>query len=110
MTTEAIGGAIPEMTIQWRLRMARELAGMEQTDLARATGIARSTISNYENGATERMKSLYLRQIALACGVDPEWLQTGQAGPSDGPGLTLLPHLDSNQKPFGYRSTHTLAA
>jgi len=22
----------------------------------------------------------------------------------------LLPHLDSNQKPFGYRSTHTLAA
>lgn len=75
------------MTIQWRLRMARELAGLDQSGLAQATGIARSTISNYESGATTHMKPLYLRQIAMACGVDATWLQTGAAGPTPPDGL-----------------------
>ncbi len=109
MSTDA-AGYIPSVTVGWRIRMAREHAGLDQRALAERTGIARNTISNYELGATTHVKSLYLRQIAMVTGVDARWLETGQAEPDNGPGLTLLPHLDSNQKPFGFPSAHVLAA
>ena len=82
MTTEPIGGAIPEITVHHRIRIAREFAGYDQGELAVLTGIARSTISNYESGATTHVKPLYLRQIAMVCGIDPNWLLTN--GSRDG--------------------------
>lgn len=84
MTIDAAGGQVPEITLGWRLRIARETAGMDQQQLHEATGIARNTISNYENGATNKVKPLYLRTMALALGVDPTWLETGQAPRGNG--------------------------
>jgi transcriptional regulator with XRE-family HTH domain len=77
MTTQTEQTTIPALTVGWRIRMAREFAGIDQTELAERTEIARSTISNYEKGATTHVKPLYLRQIALATGVDLEWLTNG---------------------------------
>jgi transcriptional regulator with XRE-family HTH domain len=91
--------------------MAREDAALDQGQLADLTGIGRNTISNYESGATTKLKSSYLRLIAMATGVDFAWLETGMPDPSDdtpGPG-TALPHVDSNHEPFDYGSGYWLA-
>lgn len=97
-------GVVPEIGIRHRIRIAREYADLEQAELAAATGIARSTISNLEKGSTSRIKPLYVSLIAAACGVDAGWLATGEAGSNvPGPGLRLLPQEDSNFQPFDYR-------
>ncbi len=77
MTTHAELPTVPVLTVGWRIRMAREFAGLDQAELAERTQIARNTISNYENGATTHVKPLYLRQIALVTGVDEAWLVHG---------------------------------
>jgi transcriptional regulator with XRE-family HTH domain len=72
---------VPVFTVYDRLRKAREHASLEQVDLAEAIGVSRSTVVNYENGRTseDRLKQLYLKQWAMACGVDLGWLLTGEA-------------------------------
>lgn len=84
MKTHAQQGQHPQVTIHHRIWIAREWAGMDQFALAKATGIGRNTISNYETGATTHMKPLYLSQIAEATGATIEWLLTGveDEGPS----------------------------
>lgn len=69
-------GRIPRWTVADRIRKARETMGMGQSDLAAATGISRSTISNYEASATTPRRP-QLVVIALATGVPVEWLQHG---------------------------------
>jgi len=57
-----------------RLRQARKHAGLNQTQLAKKTGLAQSTISSAErlgNGSTDN--AVY----AKACGVSAHWLETG---------------------------------
>ena len=61
-----------------RLRIAREYAGLEQSELAERAEIGRTTIVNYEQGY-RTPRRLYLRAIAEATGVDLHWLETGEA-------------------------------
>ena len=82
-----------------RIKIAREWRGMEQHDLAEATGISRSTVSNYESGATTRLKPLYLQQMALALGVPLVWLQTG-AIPGGGDGENQFYRLNGHADGF----------
>jgi len=111
MSTDASVGIVPTITTGHRIRIAREAAGMDQGQLADVTGISRSTISNYEKGATTHIKPLYVSLIASATGVDQGWLETGEAGSSpSGPGLRLLPQVDSNHQHFDYQSHYALAA
>lgn len=80
MSTDAVHGFIPEVTIADRLRIARESAGLEQIELAERTQISRSTIQNYENRNWDReRKVVFIKTIALALGVDATWLLTGAA-------------------------------
>lgn len=67
---------VPEWTIADRLKKAREFRGIDQTALATETGIARTTISNYERGATKPSKA-NVKLIAMATGVDRYWLLLG---------------------------------
>jgi transcriptional regulator with XRE-family HTH domain len=67
---------IPAFTIADRIRKAREVAGLDQHQLADVTGIARSTISNYERGSTKPSRA-YVKSIGLATGVDHRWIWTG---------------------------------
>lgn len=77
MTTQiAPRGRSYEFTIGDRVRAAREQVGLEQAELADATGISRNSISNYERGATTPRRG-QLALIALATGFDFEWLATG---------------------------------
>lgn len=65
---------LPQFTVHDRLRKAREFAGLEQGELADLLEVARSTVSNYETGATTRLKSYVLRRWAELCNVDYEWI------------------------------------
>ena len=92
-------GQVPELTFEWRLRMAMKQAGMTQPDLAEAIGMTSRTVDRWLNrGATPRRGQIMA--CALATGVPVIWLEKGidptrdESGQSD-----LLPRLDSNQEP-----------
>lgn len=87
MSTQTVAGAVPEITVGHRIRIAREYAGLDQGELAGRAGISRGTIVNYENGTTTHMKPLYLRQIAMVTGVDAEWLASGVPSSGGGEGV-----------------------
>ena len=57
----------------FRIREAREKAGMTQAQLAEILGINNVTLSGYETGKHDP-KSDTLVQIALACGVTTDFL------------------------------------
>lgn len=97
MTQEVV---VPEWTVADRLRKAREVAGLEQAELARDIDVARQTVGNYERGAVQPRR-IVLKAWALRTGVPLEWLETGKANPRQGgpDGGSALPRLDSNQQP-----------
>lgn len=65
-----------------RVQQARARKAMRQSDLARALGVSRSAVANWESGSA-RPSSENLGKIALAtdCGID--WLATGRGAPTD---------------------------
>lgn len=71
-------GLIPEWTMADRLRKARELTGLDQSEFAERCGISRQAIGNYESGR-RAPRGLYLRAWSEATGVPIEWLETGKA-------------------------------
>lgn len=95
-------GRIPEITLPMRLRIARESAGLEQTDLSKISGLSRATISSSENGH-RRPSRATITLFAMACGVDRDWLENGFTNGNDprpdGAEVSWLPRLDSNQQP-----------
>lgn len=107
-------GAVPEFTIHDRCQKARDWAELEQEELADRIDVSRATVSNYETGATTHLKKLVLRQWALACGVDYDWLMTGdpgkdQSGGDKTPSSEWAPR-DSNPEPTGSMPAAVLAA
>ena len=105
------GSPAYEFSIGDRLRRAREYAGLDQDELARAIGTSRNTIGNYETGATKRLKAIYLKSWALATGVPLEWIETGR-GPLGGGGGEVttapddpaFPSLDPVSRLFQWRT------
>ena len=77
------------LTLGQRLRVAMEWANLEPIDMAGALGRGETTIRNY---VAERkpISRGNLVAWAVACGVDVTWLETGEAGPTNGPGLTSV--------------------
>lgn len=63
------------MELKDRLKHARRLKGLTQTELAEKAGIAQASISEIERGLSRT--SGHLVKIAQICGVDPLWLAEG---------------------------------
>jgi DNA-binding XRE family transcriptional regulator len=63
-----------------RLVKARTYAALNQAELGHALGISERTVKRYEAGA--RYKRGIILGWALACGVDPGWLENGDTGGS----------------------------
>jgi transcriptional regulator with XRE-family HTH domain len=60
-----------------RIRVARELAKLRVIELAQALDVVPMSIYRYETG--KRVPTLeLLERIALACGVELDWLLTGK--------------------------------
>lgn len=66
----------PQVTPATRLRLAREAAGLEQTELAERIGVARNTVSRYELGLSDPKLGIAARWAA-ATGVSLDWIATG---------------------------------
>lgn len=76
MTTAYEMGNIPPSRLQYRLRIAREEAALDRSELADNIGVSVKTISNSERGITQPRKIL-LNAWALATGVPISWLAHG---------------------------------
>ena len=99
MTTAYDLGEVPEILVRHRLRIARESAGLEQSELAEMIGISRGTVSNTEIGRSAPRR-IVVNAWALACGVPVGWILTGEETPPrpDEPstGLRIIsPMLDA---------------
>ena len=71
------------MTLGKRLKAAREYAKLEtQEMLAKKSHISQQTISKIERDLVET--SGYVVQLAVACGVRPEWLAMEEGEMADG--------------------------
>lgn len=77
-----------------RVRTIRTQLGMNQTELANASGVSQQAISMIERGLSKGTK--HVLALAAALGVSPDWLQSG-VGPQKAPDwkqvidLTTLP-------------------
>jgi|KBSMisStaDraftv2_1062788.scaffolds.fasta_scaffold1176848_1 transcriptional regulator with XRE-family HTH domain len=64
-----------------RIRRARSVARITQSELARRTGVQRSAVTQWESGEGTTPSVVHLAQIAIETSVCFEWLATGR-GPS----------------------------
>ena len=64
-------------TIGQRIKLAREAAGMKQSDLAEKADTQWQQVSRWERGqSTPRAKAV--KALCMALGVDPQWLLAGE--------------------------------
>lgn len=70
-------GSIPVMSLQQRMRISRENAGLNQEEMAKKIGIGRATYAKTEQGVREPRRGELLA-IAAITGVDSHWLATGE--------------------------------
>ncbi|MGQ7160999.1 helix-turn-helix domain-containing protein [Corynebacterium diphtheriae] len=85
MTKPAVQGRIPVLSLQGRIRLARETAGLNQPQLAELIGISRATLANVEQGNREPRRGEIIA-IAFATDVNLTWLETGKAPAENEPG------------------------
>ncbi len=64
------------MTLSERIHLARKQANLTQKELANQVGISQTAIHKLEGGSSKSSRRTVA--IALACGVDPIWLDTGR--------------------------------
>lgn len=75
-------GVVPELSLDWRLRMALETAGLTTDQAAEMLGVSGATIRRWTNGVS-RPKRAYLLQTALMTGVPARWLESGEEPEAD---------------------------
>lgn len=66
------------MTLTQRIRLARRHGGLSQAVLAGHVGVHRSAVSHWESNKPKRPNIGHLLAIAVATGVQFEWLATGR--------------------------------
>lgn len=66
------------MTPQQRIRLARRHAGLSQAALAAVVGVQRSAVSHWEASMGKSPSATHMREVAMATGVQFEWLATGR--------------------------------
>jgi phage repressor protein C with HTH and peptisase S24 domain len=85
-------------TIGTRIRAEREAQRISRNDLAKAAGIAPTTLSNLELGLSK--SSTALHKIAARLGVRTDWLETGKLPKGDD--RTVVSLIAENETPPGY--------
>ena len=66
------------MTSAARIRRARMLANLSQTELGTKLGLTRSAITQWESAGGTKPSTHNLVQVATICEVQFEWLATGR--------------------------------
>jgi transcriptional regulator with XRE-family HTH domain len=120
MTTQADESYIPEWTFGDRLRKVRRGTHMTQAAFARALDVGEKAYMQWEADNNRPSDIVDIAQrVERITGVPATWmLGLGSPAPTTGPGLRLLPQVDSNHQHFDYQfgsgavegSSFTLAA
>ena len=76
----------PTWTLADRLRKARDVLGVDQAEMAHRLGVHTRTVARYEQGVMTPKRATLLGW-AVACGVDPAWLE-GTSADDDGEAVT----------------------
>jgi len=69
------------MSLRERLKRSLKQAGISQSELARRCGVTRSAVSLWLSGTTYTLEGANLTRAAIALGVSPHWLSTGEGSP-----------------------------
>jgi transcriptional regulator with XRE-family HTH domain len=83
-----------------RIRFARRRTGLTQAGLAKALGVQRSAVSNWESARGSRPSATNMIALARAAAVSVEWLTTGRGrvavdGDGDGASQDAVPAVDA---------------
>jgi len=57
-----------------RIKEARSMVGLSQTEMAEMISVSKQTLYKYENGIVTNIPSDKIERIALICGVSPAYL------------------------------------
>jgi len=100
--SEQTAGAYPEWTLGERIRKARDFAGLDQAELAALVDATRTTVSNWETGATSPNQRK-VRRVAMVTGVAVDWLRDGHGPFWGGDGNSVTSGSSTDQYPESYR-------
>lgn len=89
-------------TMANRIRRARALARLSQSELALQVGVTRSAVAQWESRANIMPSTGHLSRIAVATGTQFEWLATGR-----GPSRLDEPQLESTGELREFAQTDT---
>ncbi|SCZ14017.1 Helix-turn-helix domain-containing protein [Rhodococcus erythropolis] len=87
MTTAANISWRPADTLANRFKLIRADLGMSQREFGDRVGIPASQVQSIEDGSSPRGLDIKVKKIALALGVDRDWLMWGGSlgeGPTNG--------------------------
>lgn len=109
LTHYSLGSSFKTMEFSERLRLAREAAKLTQEQLAQKSGVKQGTISKIERGDAD--SSTFTVQLAIACGVRPEWLAIGSGAMIDEYGMAeiIASKLDAKERAAWYRIGRSLS-
>jgi transcriptional regulator with XRE-family HTH domain len=65
-------------TLSNRIRKALNYAGLSQAELSERINVSESTVSQWLSGETKTIKSSNASKVARACGVNLNWIATGE--------------------------------
>lgn len=95
----SMDGKIPELTLGWRMRMARVQAGIGAEEMADRLGYQRGAPTRWEKDEIKPRTSVLIGYAAHT-GVSLLWLQTGETPPPDDGGEPVTP-IASRKTPSG---------
>jgi len=97
-------GWVPTWDLADRLTRSLRETDLGVSEIAAQLGVSRETVGRWTNGRVTPKRAALLAWASIT-GVDLHWLETGESPAPDAQGSPdVLPRLDSNQQPSGYRS------
>ena len=81
-------------TLTDRIRAAREEAGLSQADVAKALGLSRSAVNQWEQGLSKNIRLSHFFALTRLLRQDPQWLATGQVFPRAREPVVMSPTPD----------------
>ena len=109
MSTQREPGGAPVFEMRHRLALALEVAQLKPETIALEIGLSVTTIRNYLSGRTQPKRAVIIAW-GLRCGVDTDWLETGEptsAGrPDGGPGMSRETASDQDIQPPTWQDEH----
>lgn len=87
MATDASAAhnGVPALSLGWRLQMSLRHGHVSVDEMAKYLDYSRSQLSRWMNDRGPAPRDALIRQWALRCGVDSDWLLTGVLPPVDPP-------------------------